>query len=126
MVLAGVHDIQILTIKDPPAHLIERVNRREVKNYFTPEGYRPQRSDEHDISVLQLVKPLVLSRYIQPACLPTHKPTPDAWCEVSGWGRTKATRAGLSIAEILGGQANPLSGDSNIFGSDSIMQSVFG
>ena len=51
IVLAGVHDINILTLTNPPQYLIERVNRRRVKNYYTPEGYRPMRSDEHDISV---------------------------------------------------------------------------
>merc|ERR1712050_52589 len=102
-IFAGVHDIQILTVKDPPQYLIERVNQREVKNYFIPDGYRPRRSDEHDISVLELAKPLIFSRYIQPACLPVHKPVPDAWCEVSGWGRTKPTKTGMNIASILGG-----------------------
>jgi len=125
MVLAGVHDIQILTVGNPPAHLIERVNRREVKNYFIPSGYRPHKSDEHDISVLELKKPLIFSRYIQPACLPAHKPTPDAWCEVAGWGKTKPTKTGPSIAEILGNGGSFFGGDSP-FGGDSIFQSVFG
>ena len=46
IVLAGVHDINILTLKNPPQYLIERVNRRRVKNYYTPDGYRPMRRNE--------------------------------------------------------------------------------
>ena len=118
MVLAGVHDINILTMESPAAHLIERVNRRQVANYYTPEKYKPRRSDEHDISVLELASPLVLSRYIQPACLPSHKPAPDSWCEVAGWGRTKPTKSGMSIAEILGGVGIPTNGN-------DFFQSVF-
>ena len=52
--------------------------------------------------MLELDSPLVFSKYIQPACLPTNKPAPDSWCEVAGWGKTKATK-NPSLQGVFGG-----------------------
>ena len=52
--------------------------------------------------MLELDSPLVFSKYIQPACLPTNKPAPDSWCEVAGWGKTKATK-NPTLQGVFGG-----------------------
>ena len=36
-----------------------------------------------------VIRPFELTKHIQPACLPTHKPIVDDICYTSGWGETE-------------------------------------
>ena len=44
---------------------------------------------DEDIAIIVVIRPFELTKHIQPACLPTHKPIVDDICYTSGWGETE-------------------------------------
>ncbi|KAL1769341.1 kallikrein-5 [Sigmodon hispidus] len=52
----------------------------------------PHRSDEHDLMMLKLSRPVVLTSSVQPVQLPFRCAQPGQECQVAGWGTTAARR----------------------------------
>ncbi|XP_051005367.1 kallikrein-10 [Acomys russatus] len=52
----------------------------------------PQRSDEHDLMMLKLSSPVVLTSNVHPVQLPFRCAQPGQECQVSGWGTTSSRR----------------------------------
>jgi secreted trypsin-like serine protease len=73
-IYAGVFDLNILTNDKPSKEMIDRVQKRFIKKYYVPDHYKPRKSDEGDISLLEMEYALTLNKYIQPACLPSNRP----------------------------------------------------
>ena len=53
-------------------------------------------TNEHDIIILKLDKPLTFDANVKPICLATKDPEPNQVCWISGWGVSK-TGNSLSI-----------------------------
>ncbi|XP_055469507.1 kallikrein-10 [Psammomys obesus] len=52
----------------------------------------PHRSDEHDLMMLKLSSPVVLTASVHPAQLPFRCAQPGQECQVAGWGTTASRR----------------------------------
>lgn len=52
----------------------------------------PHRSDEHDLMMLKLSSPVVLTPSVHPVQLPFRCAQPGQECQVAGWGTTAARR----------------------------------
>lgn len=52
----------------------------------------PHRSDEHDLMMLKLSSPVVLTSSVHPVQLPFRCAQPGQECQVAGWGTTASRR----------------------------------
>ena len=63
-------------------------NIRGDSIYIHP-NYDPETRNS-DIALIQLRKPALLGKYVQPACLPEKEIPVGAKCLITGWGKTQA------------------------------------
>jgi len=58
----------------------------KVAKVFRHQQYNPHKVD-NDITLLKLSKPVKLTKYVIPACLPTLDPPAGKDCYITGWGK---------------------------------------
>ncbi|KAM9036917.1 kallikrein-8 [Sarcophilus harrisii] len=54
--------------------------------------HNSSKSNNHDLMLLKLQKPIKVNDNVKPIGLPSHCPQPDQKCTVSGWGTTTSPR----------------------------------
>ncbi|XP_043929583.1 acrosin-like [Protopterus annectens] len=76
------------------------VESRRIKHVIKHERYNPRR-EENDIALIELDRPVILSEYIQVACLPDQTMDVESLsrCEIAGWGVTE--EHSTATADIL-------------------------
>jgi len=64
------------------------VDYQVKKIYQHPEYNRPSPLN-NDIAVLELVKPILFGKYVQPVCLPDKSVKVGSECYITGWGKVR-------------------------------------
>jgi len=61
----------------------------QVKKVFRHEDYNVPSPINNDIALLELEKPILFNKYVQPICLPQADPAVGTECYITGWGKMK-------------------------------------
>lgn len=62
--------------------------RRSGFSITYPDYQGARTNHEHDLRLLRLGTPVLVTRSVQPLALPTSCATPGTECHISGWGTT--------------------------------------
>lgn len=82
--------------------------RRSGFSMTYPSYQGAQKSHEHDLRLLRLGTPVLLTRSVQPLALPTTCAVAGTECHISGWGTTNrpwskgALGSGVKVGKSLG------------------------
>ncbi|XP_078493494.1 sp2 protein [Ciona intestinalis] len=74
--------------------MVEESHDIAISQIYIHEGFTQYPATRNDIALIKLSEPVSLTRFVQPACLPT---SPDQFtdgntCGISGWGATNFTQ----------------------------------